>query len=111
MILQEQLAQSQQPSALLEFFPTDVAIRAGLLGDAFGQMLANAANLTPIFPPPLNEAESAFRLVLLKQQRFSPEGREYRIATSLAAVNAPQPTNLTLAEWKEIVESIEDDED
>jgi len=44
---------------------------------------------------------------LLKRQRFTPEGEQSRIAASLAALNATQPTDLTLTEWKEIVEEIE----
>ena len=51
------------------------------------------------------------KLDILKRHTFTPEDRENRIAASLAALNAPQPTVLTKAEWKEIVEEVEDDED
>lgn len=111
MILQEQLAQSQRPSVAVDFFPSGVPASAGLIGESVGQMLANSDSLIANFPPPSNGAESTFKLVMLKRQRFSLGGREQRVATSLAAVNAAQPTDLRLAEWKEIVESIEDDED
>ena len=58
----------------------------------------------------LASAQPDFKLALLKRQKFTPEGRERRIAASLAAMNAPQPTELTLAQWKEIVEEIEDED-
>jgi hypothetical protein len=51
------------------------------------------------------------RLAILKRQKFAPEGRERRIAASMAALEAPQPTALTTEQWKEIVEEVEDDED
>ena len=45
----------------------------------------------------------------LKRQKFTPHGRDERIAASLAALNAPQAIELTTAEWKAIVEEeIED---
>jgi len=49
-------------------------------------------------------------LALLKRQRFNRELRQRRIAASLAALNGPQPTELTLSEWKEIVQEVEDEE-
>jgi hypothetical protein len=51
------------------------------------------------------------KLEVLKKHTFAPEGRANRIAASLAALNAPQPTVLTKAEWREIIEEVEDDED
>jgi hypothetical protein len=111
MTLQEQLAQSQQPTVLVDFFSPAVAINAGLVGNGFGQMLANADSLMSSFPLPFNGAETAFKLTMLKRQKFSAEGREQRITASMQALNAPQPTELSLSEWKEIVEVIEDDED
>lgn len=54
-------------------------------------------------------AQATPKLLLLKRQKFSPAGREQRIAASLAALNAPQPIDLTLAEWKEIAEEVEDE--
>jgi hypothetical protein len=58
----------------------------------------------------LASTQPAFKLALLKRQKFPLDGRQQRIAASLAALNAPQPTSLTLAQWKEIVEEIEDEE-
>ena len=51
------------------------------------------------------------KLTILKRQRFTPEGRERRIAASLAALAAPQPTALTREQWKEVVEEIEDEDE
>lgn len=54
--------------------------------------------------------EPALRLAILKKQKFTPEGREDRIRTSLAALDGPQPTNLTPQEWREIVEEVEEED-
>lgn len=52
------------------------------------------------------------RLTILKRQVFTAEGRAQRIKASLDALNAPQPTALTLEQWKGVVaEAEEDDED
>jgi hypothetical protein len=50
------------------------------------------------------------RLTFLKNQRFRPEGREQRIRASLAALDAPQPTKLTVQQWMEVIEEIEDED-
>jgi len=55
-------------------------------------------------------AQPGFKLTLLKRLKFKVDGRQERIAASLAAVNAPQPTDLTLAQWREIAEEVEDEE-
>jgi Arc/MetJ-type ribon-helix-helix transcriptional regulator len=54
--------------------------------------------------------QPALRLSLLKRQKFTPEGRQARIAASLAALHASQPTDLPMDEWKAIVEEIEDED-
>jgi hypothetical protein len=55
-------------------------------------------------PQPLSS-----KLSDLKRKAFSESGRKERIARSLAAVNAPQPTKLSSFEWKRIAEAdIED---
>ncbi len=52
---------------------------------------------------------SSSRLADLKRKAFSESGRRDRIAKSLAAVNAAQPTHLSSSEWKRIAEAdIED---
>jgi hypothetical protein len=53
--------------------------------------------------------QPARKLALVKAQAFTEQGREQRIARSLAALHAPQPTNLPSAKWKEIVEEIDDE--
>ena len=50
------------------------------------------------------------KLAFLKSQHFRPEGREQRIRASLAALDAPQPTQLTVQQWKEVVEEIEEED-
>lgn len=56
-------------------------------------------------------AAQASKLELLKRQIFTLAGKEQRVAASLAALNAPQPTDLTLEQWKEIIKEVEDEED
>jgi len=54
--------------------------------------------------------QPGLKLSLLKRQKFTPEGKQARIAASLAALNASQPIDLPIAEWKAIVEEIEDED-
>src|SRR5262249_12759366 len=58
----------------------------------------------------LSSAQPGFKLAFLKRNKFTPDGRQGRIEASLAALNAPQPTNLTLAQWKELLEEVEDED-
>jgi len=51
------------------------------------------------------------KLARLKQQKFTPKGKAQRVAASVTALYAPQPIELPPAQWKEIVEEIEDIED
>lgn len=88
-----------------------VRVNISLLGNEFIQVptrIADSDSLLAAYRRVLGSARPAFKLALLKRQKFTPEGREQRIAASLAAVNAPQPIDLTLARWKEIVEEVED---
>lgn len=48
-------------------------------------------------------------LALLKGRKFTPEGRRARINASLAALDAPQPTELSIAQWKAILAEEDDD--
>ena len=50
------------------------------------------------------------KLAILKRQKFRQAGRQARIEASLAALNAPQPTNLTPSEWKALIEEIENED-
>jgi hypothetical protein len=54
--------------------------------------------------------QPGLKLSLLKRQKFTPEGKQARIAASLAALNASQPIDLPMDEWKAIVEEIEDED-
>jgi len=54
--------------------------------------------------------QPVLKLSLLKRQKFTQEGRQARIAASLAALHASQPTDLPMDEWKAIVEEIEDED-
>lgn len=54
--------------------------------------------------------EPARKLALLKARTFTEKGREQRIATARAALNAPPPFDLTLSQWKEIVETVEEED-
>lgn len=48
---------------------------------------------------------SSSKLSDLKRKAFPDRGRMERIAKSLAAVNAVQPTHLSSSEWKRIAEA------
>lgn len=50
------------------------------------------------------------KLTILKRQKFRQVGRQARIEASLAALNAPQPTNLAPSEWKALIEEIENED-
>ncbi len=114
MILQEQLGKPQQLHSFVDLPPWHVPINVGLLGNSLSQApttLLIADSIVDAYRRLLGASQPTFKLALLKQLKFAPEGKEQRIASSLAALNAAQPTELSLAQWKEIVEEIEDDED
>lgn len=110
MMLQAQLDQSQRPPVFMD--PPDVPANIGLGNEAtqIPARIADSVSLLAAYQRALVSAQPAFKLSLLKRQKFTPEGREKRIAASLAALNGPQPTDLTLAQWKEIVEEVEDED-
>jgi len=56
------------------------------------------------------EFSGSWRLVRLKRRTFAEENRSQRIARSLAAVSAPQPTQLSASEWKRVVEADVEDQ-
>jgi hypothetical protein len=92
------------------------------LGDN-GGMLGNPRLQTPasandferlaleLFNKIFDLARPDSKLDILKLQAFKPEGRHQRIAASLAALDAPQPTVLTLEQWREIAEETEDEDE
>lgn len=51
------------------------------------------------------------KLTILKKRQFTPQGRERRIAASLAALKAPSPTKLTAAQWVEVAEGYDAEAD
>jgi hypothetical protein len=113
MMLQGQLGQSQYPQHLFDWGPTQVRSDAGLLGNEAIQnpaKLLDPAVLLAEYKRILAASLPAFRLNILKRQKFTLEGRQARIAASLAALNAPQPIDLNLAQWKQVLEEIEDED-
>ncbi|SRR6266403_744248 len=115
MIPQQQLANSREVHVPEGFIPTQLPGNVSLLGNKPSQaprMQALSHSFVDLYYFELFSVyKSAFKLGLLKQQKFTPEGKDRRVAASLAAMNAAQPTELSLQQWKEIVEEIEDDED
>ncbi len=115
MILQQQLGDSRQFLADEPFLSAGraPATDLGLLGNQFGQgpsFEGVAASLVDVYYRVRSTSEPAFKLALIKQQKFIPKGKDSRVAASLAALNAAQPTELSLAEWQQILEEAEDDE-
>ena len=120
MTLHGQLAQSAR-SAKLQTVPqfADLLVsmgnvNSGLLGNAYAQTMRisplDVDSAIETYRMILSGSQPSFKLAMLKRQRFTSEGRHARIETSLAALNAPQPTELTLAQWKALLEEIEDED-
>jgi hypothetical protein len=109
--VQDQFSAPQHPKIVTGFQPPS-SLNIGLLGNNAAQYpthLGEAESFVEIYRRLVSSTVPAFKLMLLRQQQFAPEGRQERIATSLAALNRPQPTQLTVAQWKEILEEIEDE--
>lgn len=117
MTIQGQLAQSAQAQErpIWQFAMIPSAPNADLM------LLANTSIQTRVPPSDVDAViemhvtlfsgmHSPVKLGILKRQRFKEAGRHARIETSLKALNSPQPIELTLAEWKAIVEEIEDED-
>lgn len=117
-----QTAQFGEASAQRPSFLRDVSIGETLVH--YSVLLGNAHSQTPttrmnfeeqvwlwMLEKQFNVARSESKLTVLKRRKFTPEGRERRIAASLAALEEPQPIALTREQWKEIVEEVEEDED
>jgi hypothetical protein len=52
----------------------------------------------------------AWKLELLKRQRFTAEGKAERVARSLAALYQEESIHLTEDEWRQIVEADVEDQ-
>jgi hypothetical protein len=109
---------AQGPSVLPDASMPGLAHYSGLLGNQRTQTPTTASEfgedeqwLWRVLNKQFGAAHPDSRLAILKRQTFTPEGREKRIAASMAALESPQPTGLTREQWKEIVEEVEDDED
>ena len=113
MTLQQQLGDSQQLQGSQPFPSLPRTLDLGLLGNQLGQtpsFQGVADSLVDSYHRLRSASQPAFKLAFAKLQKFTPEGRTGRIAASLQALSAAQPTELSLAEWKEIVEELDDDE-
>jgi len=109
---------AQQPSVLLGAPMSRLAHDSGLLGNQRAQTPVATAEfgdyelwLWTMLGKEFGAARSDSKLAIVKRQKFTPEGRAQRIAASIAALEARQPTVLTREQWKEIVEEAEDDDD
>jgi hypothetical protein len=114
MTLLEQLAQSPQAQTV-PVLPFSIStVNSGLLGNASAQIVrfssADVDRVIDAYHRILNGARPSFRLGLLKRQTFARATRQARIEKSLAALNAPQPTTLSLGQWKAILEEVEDED-
>ena len=108
---------AQQPSVLLDAPMPSFAPYSGLLGNRRAQTPAltlefeeNELWLWTTLNKRFGAASPESKLAILKRHKFTPEGRERRIATSIAALESPQPTVLTREQWKEVVEEVEDED-
>jgi len=116
MSVQGQLGQPQQAPVLIGVPAPSQQIRVvGLLGNERMQVptqwvSSDSQAFFALHGNLIASAQPAFKLTLLKRQKFTADGRQKRIAASLAAVNAPQPTDLTLTQWREIAEEVEDED-
>jgi hypothetical protein len=109
---------AQQPSVMSYSPLTSLAHYSGLLGNQRAQVPTASAEfregellLWAMLSRQFGAARPDSKLAILKQQKLTPEGREHRIAVSLAALEAHQPTILTREQWKEIVEEVEDEDE
>jgi hypothetical protein len=117
MTPQEQLAQSNQGQ--LSFVPpfplmSQGAETAFLLGNTFIQTPRPALTVDAVmamYRTLVSGASPSVRLDILKRDRFTLAGRRARVDASLAALNGPQPTVLTVGQWKELIEEIEEDDE
>jgi hypothetical protein len=109
---------AQQPSVLVDAPLPSLAHYSGLLGNprtqiptAITEFREDELWLWAMLNKQFGSAHPDSKLAILKRQKFPPEGRERRIAASLAALEAAQATILTREEWKGIVEEVEDEDE
>lgn len=118
MILEGQLAQSvgsaQSQTVPPILLPTGLTARTNLLGNAAIQVLQASSfedgGLMEAYRILFAAARPSSRLAVIKREKFTHQGKEDRVQRSLAALNAPQPTELPLAQWKALLEEIEDED-
>lgn len=116
MSIQEQLAYSQSHQIPVPFPLTDyVSLRGnideGMLANVSVQVVSFSPDrLNEVYERTFGKAFAPARLFILKQQKFTNEGRNARIAASLAALNAPQPIDLPIETWKSILKEVEDED-
>lgn len=115
MTILGQLAQSTQFQTIMppiDFLSSASTLRAGLLGNMADQVskLPSFINAAERYEGLFNVAQPTSKLALLKRRKFTSDGKKQRVARSLTALNAPQPTKLSTAEWKAILEEIEDED-
>jgi hypothetical protein len=115
MTMLEQLAKPDSAgrnTPPIDLLPTSIT-EGGLLGNASAQVVhfsADVYNVIETYHKILQGAQPHFRLARLKRRTFTPETRRRRIDKSLAALNAAQPTTLTVEAWKSLVEELEDED-
>jgi hypothetical protein len=93
----EQLSQStsQSASTFDDFFLATGDMRTGQLGNVYAQAVYtfNYDSVIETYGKLLS-VPNFFKLAMLKRRRFTLGGRQERIEKSLAALNAPEPTDL-----------------
>lgn len=120
MTLQGQLAQSALSTQahtsplFAELLLSSGTMNAGLLGNASAQVVSfphlDVDSVVDRYLRILGGPQPSIRLTVLKRQRFTNEGRLARVQASLSALNAPQPTKLSLVQWKAVLEEVEDED-
>ena len=109
----------QPPAALQDVAAPRLAQFSGLLGNLRAQSPVSAESefrdeelwLWASLNRQFGSARPESKLATLKRQRFSPEGRDERIRVALASLEAPQPTRLTLEEWKAVITEVESEDE
>jgi hypothetical protein len=91
------------------------SVNTGLLANAYTQTTSasfiDVGAVIITYRTILGGAESNTNpLAVLKRQKFTAERQQARIEASLAALNAPQPTELSTAQWKALLEEVEDED-
>lgn len=114
MTLRAQFQESQEPPATVLPLPSSVTQFSLLnnqhiqVGHAEGSDFGRAIDDFLLRAVAIGRHQSM--LAFLKSEHFKAEGREQRIRASLAALDAPQPIQLTLQQWIEVAREIEDED-